>query len=124
MQKETVFFGIQHLLVEPGFYKTKVYSQPNLVFEDLKTSDYAEIESALRAGVAAVDGNQPGDPAKASERIVDVVRKEGMAAGKETPFRLPLGRDGMEQVRNKCLNTLKIMEEWESLIVSTDFDKD
>ena len=121
IQKETAFFGIQHILIEPGLYRTKVYSQPNLVYEDLRVSDYAAMHSALQAGVAAADGNQPGDPAKAAERIVDVVRKEGMAAGKEMPFRLPLGRDSMEKVRNKCVKTLKIIEEWEDLITSTDF---
>ena len=122
LQKETVSFGIQNILFEPGFYRTKVYSQPNLVFEALQVPEYTDIQKALEAGVAAVDGTQPGDPAKAAERMIDMVRQEGMAAGKEIPLRLPLGRDGMEQVRNKCIETLKIIEDWEELIVSTDFD--
>ena len=122
LQKETVFFGIQNILFEPGYYRTKIYSQPNLVFEALQVSELAEIHKALQAGIAAVDGTQPGDPSKAAERMVDVVRREGMAAGKEIPLRLPLGRDGMEQMRNKCIETLKIIEDWEELIVSTDLD--
>ena len=122
LQKETAAFGVQNILFELGFYKTKIYSQPNLVFEPLSVPEYTDIFNNLQAGVAAVDGNQPGDPVKAAERMVDVVRKEGMAAGKDIPFRLPLGRDAMEQVRNKCVNTLKIIEEWKDFIVSTDSD--
>ncbi len=109
-------FGIQSILFEPGFYRTKVYTEGNIKFEPLSIPEYSEIHNAMRAGVTAVNGTQIGDPSKAAERMVDVVRKEGMAAGKETPLRLPLGADGMEQVRNKCLNTLKIIEEWESLL--------
>ena len=93
------------------------------MWEELKIPEYTDIHKALQAGVGAVDGTQPGDPAKAAERMVDVVRKEGMAAGKETPLRMPLGRDGMEQVRNKCVSMLKIIDEWEDVIVSTDLDK-
>ena len=115
-------FGIQSVLFEPGYYRTKVHTEGNLKFEPLSISEYSQLHNALQAGVAAVDGNQPGDPEKAAERMVDVVRREGMAAGKEIPLRMPLGRDAMDQVRNKCLNTLKILEEWEPLIVSTDFD--
>ncbi|KAM3082725.1 hypothetical protein ACMFMF_002378 [Clarireedia jacksonii] len=73
--------------------------------------------------VEAFDGHQPGGSKKAAERIVDIVRKEGLAKGKEAPPRLPLGRDGLAQLKNKCEATLKILEEWEELIVSTDLDE-
>lgn len=45
-----------------------------------------------------------------------------MAVGKEMPFRLPLGTDGMSVVREKCLHLLKVCEKWQELIQSTDFD--
>ncbi|KAF7913889.1 uncharacterized protein EAF01_000295 [Botrytis porri] len=70
----------------------------------------------------AVHGNQPGDPKKSAERIVDIVRREGLAIGKETPLRLPLGPDCLQQIKNKCLSTLKILEDWEELITSTKLD--
>ena len=53
------------------------------------------------------DGKPAGDPRKAAERVVDIVRKEGMAADKETPLRLPLGLDTLERIGNKCLKGLK-----------------
>lgn len=66
------------------------------------------------------DGNQPGDPKKAVERIVDVVRSEGMAAGRPIPDRLPLGSDCLDTIRAKCHETLKLCDDWEDIIKSTD----
>jgi hypothetical protein len=84
-------FGVQNVLFEPGFYRTKVYTEGNLKYAPLRVQEYSEIHNALAAGVASVDGIQRGDPVKAAERMVDVVRREGMAEGKEIPLRLPLG---------------------------------
>lgn len=64
---------------------------------------------------------EPGDPEKAVEVMLDVVKGEGVAEGKDTPFRLPLGSDGLEVMRAKCSGTLKVCEEWEAMIKSTDF---
>ena len=83
-------------------------------------NDYDQIAKAMLDGAAAVHGNQPGEPKKAVERIIDVIRAEGMAAGKEMPKRLPLGTDALAGIRNKCTETLKLCEEWENVITSTD----
>ena len=63
--------------------RTKDCSQPNIVYETLESPEYTETHNGLQAGDAAVDWNQQGDPAKAAERMVDVVRKELFAADKE-----------------------------------------
>ena len=115
-------FGIQSIIFEPGLYRTKIFDDGNVAVEGSKIPDYVEISGALRAGVTALHNTQPGDPMKAAERMVDIVRKEGMAAGKTTPLRLPLGADGLERMRNKCLETLKIIEEWKPVILSTALD--
>jgi hypothetical protein len=122
LQKETSQFGIRTIILEPGYYRTKVYSETNVKWEPLSIPEYEPMQTALIGMLKAVDGNQPGDPKKAAERIVDIVRQEGLAAGKETPPRLPLGPDGLQQLKNKCLSTLKILEEWEELITSTNLD--
>ncbi|MCJ1333210.1 hypothetical protein MMC10_009904 [Thelotrema lepadinum] len=83
LQKEIVFFGIKSILFEPGLSRTKDCSQPNIVYETLESPEYTETHNGLQAGDAAVDWNQQGDPAKAAERMVDVVRKELFAADKE-----------------------------------------
>jgi len=122
LQKETSEFGISTIVIEPGDFRTKVYSAENVKWAPLSIPEYQLMHDAIQAMVQAFDGLQSGDPRKAAERIVDVVRKEGLAAGKETPPRLPLGPDSLQQLRNKCLSTLKILEDWEELISSTNFD--
>ncbi|TGO62256.1 hypothetical protein BCON_0021g00690 [Botryotinia convoluta] len=122
LQKETSQFGIRTVIIEPGYYRTKVYSEANVKWEPLSIQEYEPTQTALKGMVKAVDGNQPGDPKKAAERIVDIVRREGLAAGKETPPRLPLGPDCFQQLKDKFLSTLKILEDWEELIVSTNLD--
>lgn len=70
--------------------------------------------------VAAYDDTQPGDPKKGVAVILDVVRGEGVAEGRQVPFRLPLGTDCFDEVKEKLEKLLKEMNEWEKVIKSTD----
>ena len=97
-------------------------SPTNVKTAPLRIPEYEEIEKAIPGFVAATNGNQPGDPRKLVERIIDVVKSEGMAAGKPIPQRLPIGRDSMTVIKKKCAATLKLCEEWETLITSTDIE--
>jgi hypothetical protein len=65
--------------------------------------------------VAKMHGHHPGDPERAALRIIDVVKGEGMAAGKPFPKRLPLGEDAVRAMRAKCEETLKLCKEWEEV---------
>ena len=75
----------------------------------------------LGAALQANDGNQPGDPKLGVERMIDVVKAEGAAEGRPMPPRLPLGTDAFDIIRSKCLETVKICDEWEAFIKSTDY---
>ncbi|TGO81393.1 hypothetical protein BPOR_1175g00030 [Botrytis porri] len=114
LQKETSQFGIRTMILEPGYYRTKVCSEANVKWAPLSIPEYKPTQTVLKG--------TPGDPKKSAERIVDIVRREGLAIGKETPLRLPLGPDCLQQIKNKCLSTLKILEDWEELITSTKLD--
>ena len=124
MNKELVGFGIRSIIFELGFYRTQAFSDQNFHFNSPSISAYAEFNEIVKGFVKATHNNQPGDPKKAVERMIDVVKGEGMAKDKggELPLRMPLGTDGLTAVRQKCLDTLKICEDWESLITSTDVD--
>ncbi|KAK3169840.1 putative secondary metabolism biosynthetic enzyme [Lepraria neglecta] len=121
LQKEIEVFGIKCIIFEPGFYRTKAFSAQNFHFNVPRIPEYAEFNKGLRGFIEACDKNQPGDPTKFAERVIDVIKGEGLAEGKDMPIRLPLGSDGLEVMRRKCLETLKLCEEWEKLIVSTDY---
>ena len=87
-------------------------------------SDYKDLAAEIQADLKKSDGKQKGDPKKGVKRMIDVVTGEGMASGRKVPLRMPLGRDSLVAVREKCEETLRVCEEWEDLIASTDWDDD
>ena len=73
------------------------------------------MREAGMARFAAIAGHERGDPARAMELLVDVVRGEGAAKGREWPLWLVLGRDAYTDVRAKCERILKTMDAWEDV---------
>jgi hypothetical protein len=71
---------------------------------------------------ATIPGNEPGDPKKCAERIIDVMKGEGLASGKPMPFQIPLGVDAITEIRERCETMLKTCNEWEDLIKSVEFE--
>jgi hypothetical protein len=68
-----------------------------------------------------MNGTQVGDPEKAVEVMIDVVKGEGVAQGKEMPERLPLGADALATARKRMVDYLAVCNEWEDVIRSTSF---
>lgn len=121
LDQEISPFGIQSLLIEPGRFRTKLLSTDNLKAVQSQIPDYVEVSKERRAGLAKEDQTQPGDTQKAVEIILDLVRNEGCAQGRNVPFRLPLGTDCYDSVKAKCESTLELLEEWRDVIKSTDY---
>ena len=121
LRAEVAAFNIKPIIFTPGIFRTKAFST-SYQYNPCSIAEYAQIGAGTKAFVEGTSGQEPGDPVKAVERMIDVIRGEGIAAERGMPFRLPLGRDGMEVVRQKCLEMLKVCEEWEGLIRSTDLD--
>jgi hypothetical protein len=84
---------------------------------------YDEINQGLQATLERANRKQSGDPERGVAKILDVIKGEGIAAnkGKEYPARMPLGTDALECLRKNCNDTLKLLDDWESVIVSSDF---
>jgi hypothetical protein len=119
---ETKPLGIRTLLVEPGFFRTELLNANNTVYVDTKIDDYKPLTESLFATFKGYNQKQPGDPAKGVQRIIDTVKGENDAAGKEFPASLALGSDAVEQLRNKCKETLKLLDEWEAVSSNTNYD--
>jgi hypothetical protein len=85
-------------------------------------TEYADASKAMYEGLAKEDQQQPGDPVKLAEILVDLVRKEGVAKERAIPFRLPLGLDCFNDVKAKCEEMLRLLEAWKDVIRSTDCD--
>ncbi|PVH77405.1 NAD(P)-binding protein [Cadophora sp. DSE1049] len=120
LQQEVSPFGIRTLLMEPGRFRTKLLSSQNMKTVQPTIADYSEFSKARITGLEEGDRKQPGDPVKFVEYVLDLVRGEGIAEGKEIPFRLPLGKDVFDDVKRKCEETLKMLEDWKNVIRGTD----
>jgi len=118
---ETQPFGIKTLLIEPGRFRTSFLSDANAQMTKSDIPDYKESSIAFRQNISREDMTQPGDVEKAVRIILDLVKGQGVAVGKEVPFRLPLGTDCYETIRDKCRETLELLDEWRDVITSTDF---
>ena len=68
------------------------------------------------------NGKQPNDPVKAMSAVVDVVRGEGLAAGKPTPLWLVLGQDAENDLRERARVRLENLEEWKDVTRSVAAD--
>lgn len=121
--RETAHLGIKTLLIEPGRFRTKLLSSNNMKAVTSNIPDYADFSKTLVATLGKEDQAQPGNPVKPVQITLDLVRQEGIAEEREIPFRLPLGRDVYDDMKTKCEETLKLLEEWKTTIRSTDIEE-
>lgn len=125
LRQEIAPFNIQTITFEPGFHRTKIMHPDNVhipSLPDTSIADYDEIRKMTNEFVKGMDGNQSGDPVKAVDIMIDVVKGEGVAKGKTKPERLPIGKGMMDALRKKCNEGLEICGEWGDIVEGTDFD--
>jgi len=114
--------GIKVLIVIPGSFRTEnIYGQP------FETSNRIPGNDAMRAkaenAFTSVAGTEKGDPDKAMEVVVDVVRGEGKATGREWPLYLALGEDSEKDIRAKVGKLVRHVDECGDVIRSVSFDE-
>ncbi|KAL0565688.1 hypothetical protein V5O48_016333 [Marasmius crinis-equi] len=109
---EVAQFSIRVLVLEPGAFRTEGILTKKY-HTDRPISDYNAMRDRCIEIFNATEGRQPGDPDKAVEVIVDVVRGDGKAVGKPWTVHLPLGKDAVGDVRVKCGKVLEAVDVWE-----------
>src|SRR5450755_652413 len=79
-------FGIKVTVVEPSGFRTGFLSKNSLAYTESKLDGYQAVKDIQRRYLAS-NGQQAGDPEKASEILIDLAEKEN------PPIHLYLGRD-------------------------------
>ncbi|KAL1701952.1 hypothetical protein EV121DRAFT_293769 [Schizophyllum commune] len=121
LANEVALFNVKVMLVQPGSFRTEgMYGQG--FYNGNQIPAWNDIHATARARFASVPGTEKGDPAKAMRALVDVVRGEGKAAGRELPRYLVLGEDAVADVRNKFARVLQVVADWEDVSTDTNFD--
>lgn len=135
-------YNIRVLNVVPGAMRTQTWNSARIVhaspgaafipattaFPELQHKEPIPDYDPMREQCIGVlsnlkqKGDQAGDPAKAAEAIIDIVRGEGL--GKRAreeggwPPILALGEDGDRDVRQKCELVLNSLDEWRDVALS------
>ncbi|KAF4566403.1 short-chain dehydrogenases/reductases (SDR) family protein [Pleurotus pulmonarius] len=110
---ELAQFGIRVLLVEPGGFLTEgAYGYPPFQDSAKMIPDYDNMRTQAASGFATIRQGIRGDPDKAMNALVDVVRGEGVAQGREWPGYLILGEDVEADIKRKMKKIESILDTW------------
>lgn len=112
---EVAQFGIRVLIVEPGAFRTS-FNGPAALLVSPRMPEYDSVVGPVRDALAAGDGRQPGDPAKAAAAVLTALDAE------TTPLRLPLGNDAADAVAASMDRARAEFAAWEPVSRGTGFD--
>ena len=107
--------GIHATVVEPGYFRTDFLSAQSLRSTAERIDDYADTVGKMRTFAAAANHQQPGDPRRLAQAIVQLV------ATPNPPTRLALGSDTVARIEEKHRDVKRDLDLWRSLSLSTDF---
>lgn len=115
LHAELAPLGVHATVVEPGYFRTEFLDTASLSVSPLVLEDYAESAGAVREAARRINLNQPGDPVRLAQAVVQLV------ASPTPPLRLPLGTDTLQTIADKHAFVEKETAAWRDLAASTDF---
>jgi NAD(P)-dependent dehydrogenase (short-subunit alcohol dehydrogenase family) len=111
---EVAPLGIGVTCVEPGPFRTD-WAGRSLRQTESKIADYADTAAARMKLTSGYSGQQPGDPVRAGEAIIEAVKRD------HPPRHLVLGKFGFDAVTKRMRERLAQIEEDRDLSLSADF---
>jgi NAD(P)-dependent dehydrogenase (short-subunit alcohol dehydrogenase family) len=117
LNREIAPLGIRVIVLEPGAFRTD-FSGRSLAQSERVIDDYAETSGTRRNENDHTHGTQQGDPDRAAQVII------ATAMGELAPFRLLLGSDAIEIVRDELQGRIDEIDAWADVSATTDFSGD
>jgi NAD(P)-dependent dehydrogenase (short-subunit alcohol dehydrogenase family) len=114
LAQEVAPFGIHVTAVEPGGFRTDFLDARSARFGDLGLADYAAFTARIKAGSAAGNHRQAGDPLKLGEALL------ALAASPRPPVHFAAGSDALKVAAEKLERAAAELEQWRELSRSTD----
>jgi NAD(P)-dependent dehydrogenase (short-subunit alcohol dehydrogenase family) len=111
---ETAPLGIKVTCVEPGPFRTdwagrSLRQTPNVI------ADYAETAGARMTMTSGYSGQQPGDPVRAAQAIIDIALSE------HAPRHLVMGAFAFDTATKRLKARLDEIEAWRETALATDY---
>ena len=107
-------FGIKVTVAEPSGFRTGFLNRSSLAYTESKLDGYQAVKDTLKRYLTN-NGQQPGDPEKAAEILIELAEKE------HPPLHLYLGRDAYKRASAKLTAMAAELEEWKPSTISADF---
>ena len=117
LHAELAPLGIHATVVEPGYFRTEFLDGASLAVSPRVLDDYAASAGAVREAARRINLNQPGDPVRLAQAILQLV------ASPTPPLRLPLGTDTLQAIADKHAFVERETAQWRALAASTDFPR-
>lgn len=111
---ETDPLGIKVTLVEPGPFRTH-WAGASGKQAAISIDDYDATAHNVMNMIHNYSGNQPGDPQKGAELIVEAIYSSN------PPLRLPLGQIAIDRIETKMKNFQQEIAQWKSQSLATSF---
>ena len=116
LAQEVAAFGIRVMLVDLGAFRTGFYGH-RLAEPSTHLAAYDPIGDRYRKGPGPLPANQPGDPDRGGQRIVETLLRE------DAPFRLFLGSDAVEAAQAAWEGRLRELQAWQGVSRQSDGGK-
>jgi NAD(P)-dependent dehydrogenase (short-subunit alcohol dehydrogenase family) len=107
--------GVKVTAVAPGAFRTDFLSNHSIRKSEGEDTAYAASVGRLMSGFDTMAGKQIGDPDRAAQAILELVRSE------QPPIHLLLGTDALRRTREKVDAVIEEMDRWEDVTRGTDF---
>jgi len=111
-------FGVKVTAVAPGAFRTDFLSTHSIRKSEAEDAAYAQSVGRMMSGFDAMAGRQIGDPDRAAQAILKLVRSE------QPPIHLLLGTDALRRARAKIDTVIEEMDRWEEVTRETDFPQE
>lgn len=116
LAKEVAPLGIRVTIVEPSAFRTDFLSEHSIRGSGTRLQDYATTVGASHDRLAAMDGQQPGDPLRAAAAIIQAVDSP------TPPLHLVLGSDAYHRTRQMLDAFSTDLETWKAVSIGADYD--
>ncbi|KAH8704706.1 hypothetical protein BGW36DRAFT_353156 [Talaromyces proteolyticus] len=120
LKKEVEPLGITVVAIEPGYFRTDFLSGGHKVSPKNSIPDLEPVIKPFKDMFSMYDHQQPGDPTKGAQLIVEALTGTGRCAGKKLPARLAIGSDAIAMITEVLEDKKKELDEWKDLAVTTD----
>lgn len=117
VRAEVAPFGIQTMIVNPGFFRTELLTKESTNYAVPSIDDYAERRAQQLEFWKSYNGKQSGDPAKLAQALLTLTNLN------ELPARFIAGADAIGIAEQKIATLQKQIDAHRQLSTSLDFDE-